>query len=266
MVSGSTRIEGLSGIEFEKVIATLLEKMGFHAQVTKASGDGGIDIEATLDRAIVGGRYLFQCKRYGIENVVGAPLVRDFYGAVMAERAVKGILITTSDFTSQAREFAQKAGLELIDGVQLQRLLSSSGLAESCDLSAVPRAEFFEVERLTELAWQKDGDGYVLPIMRERLTLCRGLRDEWWVRGTLNGKPVEIHAQNLAEAFQAAEREVQACTELRPLFKHDQLEPTPKQVELCKKLGLGIPAGATSGQVSKALDEYFSRRFKRPRR
>jgi hypothetical protein len=39
---GSARIEALSGIEFEKVIATLLERMGFHAQMTKASGDGGI--------------------------------------------------------------------------------------------------------------------------------------------------------------------------------------------------------------------------------
>ncbi len=176
---GSARIEGLSGIEFEKVIATLLERMGFHAQMTKASGDGGIDIEATLDKAIVGGRYLFQCKRYGPDNVVGSPLVRDFYGAVMAERAVKGIFITTSGFTEQAREFAKKVGLELLDGVQLRRLLISSGLSENCDLSAAPTAdaEFFEVERLTELAWRKQGDGYVLPVMRERLdALARSAR------------------------------------------------------------------------------------------
>jgi restriction system protein len=272
---GSARIEGLSGIEFEKVIATLLERMGFHAQMTKASGDGGIDIEATLDKAIVGGRYLFQCKRYGTDNLVGAPLVRDFYGAVMAERAVKGIFITTSGFTSQAREFAEKVGLELIDGVQLQRLLSSSGLAENCDLSAGPEAdsELSEVERLTELAWRKQGDCYVLPVMREKLTLSRDLRDGWWVRGSLKGKPVEIHAQNLAEAFNAADRAVAAATGLvlRNAFDgttinprrssvrwHDD-KPTPKQLELCRKLGLDIPAGATRGMVSAALDAHFGR-------
>ncbi|MGC2246115.1 MAG: restriction endonuclease [Terriglobales bacterium] len=251
---GSARIEGLSGIEFEKVIATLLERMGFHAQMTKASGDGGIDIEATLDKAIVGGRYLFQCKRYGLDNVVGSPLVRDFYGAVMAERAVKGIFITTSGFTEQAREFAKKVGLELIDGVQLRRLLSSSGLSENCDLSAAPK-----VERLTELAWRKQGDGYVLPVMREHLTLCRDLRDEWWVRGSLKGKPVEIHAQNLAEAFNAADQAVAAATGLvlRNGRWHDD-KPTPKQLELCRKLGLDIPAGATRDQVTEALDQYFS--------
>src|SRR6266481_5175297 len=54
----------LSGIDFEKLIAALLNKMGFIAVMTKASGDGGVDIEATLDKPIIGGRYLFQCKRF----------------------------------------------------------------------------------------------------------------------------------------------------------------------------------------------------------
>ncbi len=46
-----------------------------------------------------------------------------YYGAVTADRAVKGILITTSDFTVQAREFGQKVGLELIGGKELQNLM-----------------------------------------------------------------------------------------------------------------------------------------------
>jgi Holliday junction resolvasome RuvABC ATP-dependent DNA helicase subunit len=118
----------LSGIDFEKLIVTLLARMGFQAGVTKASGDGGIDIEATLDKPIVGGRYLFQCKRFAPDNLVGAPTLRDFFGAVTAERAVKGVFITTSNFTVQAREFGQKAGLELINLAQLQRLLAEFGL------------------------------------------------------------------------------------------------------------------------------------------
>ena len=121
-----------------------------------------------------------------------------------------------------------------------------------------------EVERLTELAWRKQGDGYILPVMRDRLTLCRDLRDEWWVRGTLKGRLIEIHAQNLAGAFNCADREVQGCaSEAVGLVKrnarwHDQ-RPSEKQVGLCRKLGLAIPAGATRGMVSAALDNHFGR-------
>jgi restriction system protein len=57
--------------------------------------------------------------------------VRDFYGAVTADRAVKGIFITTSEFTLQAREFGRKVGIELIDSEQLQKLLLEYHLIES---------------------------------------------------------------------------------------------------------------------------------------
>ena len=99
--------------------------MGFRAEMTKATGDGGIDIEAVLDKPIVGGRYLIQCKRFAPESLVGSPTVREFYGAITADRkAIKGILIRTSGYTSQALEFADGLPIELIDGVRLADLLS----------------------------------------------------------------------------------------------------------------------------------------------
>ena len=114
----------LSGVEFEELISTLLGRMEFRAEMTKTSGDGGIDIVAILDKPIVGGKYLFQCKRYRPDNLVGAAAVRDFYGAVTADKAVKGVLITTSDFTVQAREFAARVGLELVNLPRLRALLA----------------------------------------------------------------------------------------------------------------------------------------------
>jgi Holliday junction resolvasome RuvABC ATP-dependent DNA helicase subunit len=123
-------LQDLSGVDFEKVVSALLTRMGFQTEMTQTSGDGGIDIIAMLDKPVFGGRYLFQCKRFVPDNLVGAPTVRDFYGAVTADRAIKGILITTSDFTAQAREFAQKVGIELIPLGQLKRLLSEYGLYE----------------------------------------------------------------------------------------------------------------------------------------
>jgi restriction system protein len=120
----------LSGQQFEQLITKLLAQMGFQTELTKVSGDGGIDIIALLNKPIVGGRYLFQCKRFAPDNLVGAPTIRDFYGAVTADRAVKGIFITTSDFTAQAREFAERAGLELINLIQLKKLFDDFGLTE----------------------------------------------------------------------------------------------------------------------------------------
>jgi Holliday junction resolvasome RuvABC ATP-dependent DNA helicase subunit len=120
----SQALQCLSGVQFEELIARTLSGLGFRTELTKASGDGGIDIVAFLDSPIVGGRYLFQCKRFAPTISVGAPTIRDFYGAVKADlAAVKGVFITTSIFTEQAREFANTVGLELIDGDKLRALL-----------------------------------------------------------------------------------------------------------------------------------------------
>ena len=117
-------LDSLSGVEFERLILALLQRMGFRAEMTRTTGDGGIDIVAYLDKPIIGGRYLIQCKRFA-ESLIGAPVVREFYGAVVADRkAVKGILITTSGFTTQAREFAETLHIELIDRSQLTNLLA----------------------------------------------------------------------------------------------------------------------------------------------
>jgi hypothetical protein len=115
----------LSGTEFEVCVTGLLQRIGFRTELTRATGDGGIDIVAYLDRPIVGGRYLVQCKRFTDATPVGAPMVREFYGAFVADRsAVKGLFITTSSFSAQAREFVQNLPIELVDDLHV-RLASS---------------------------------------------------------------------------------------------------------------------------------------------
>src|SRR6266849_1022786 len=115
----------LSGTEFEICVTGLLQRMGFRTELTRATGDGGVDIVAYLDRPIIGGRFLVQCKRFIEATPVGAPMVRDFYGAFVADgTAVKGVLITTSSFSAQAREFVQNLPIELVDGAQLKALLA----------------------------------------------------------------------------------------------------------------------------------------------
>jgi len=107
----------------------MLGRMGFRSEITKTTGDGGVDIVASLDKPFVGGRYLIQCKRFDVATQIGAPMIREFYGAVVADgSAVKGIFVTTSTFTNQARDFARSLPIELIDGQQLQSLLEQSDI------------------------------------------------------------------------------------------------------------------------------------------
>lgn len=144
-------IQNLTGVQFEELITSLLARLGFRAQMTKASGDGGIDIVAVLNKPVVGGKCLFQCKRFASTTLVGSPVVREFYGAVSADRqVVKGVLITTSGFTEQARAFAQEVGIELIDMEQLGRLLTEQGMLGTTPQRVEPllTAKLLQVESL----------------------------------------------------------------------------------------------------------------------
>lgn len=116
-------IANLSGIEFEQLIANLMVKMGFAVQLTKVTGDEGIDLVVCKTDPIFGIKAIIQCKCY-TNNSVGQPAIRDLYGVVMSEGANKGILITTSYFTKRAKEFVVGKPIELIDGIMLKELLN----------------------------------------------------------------------------------------------------------------------------------------------
>ena len=119
-------INNLSGIEFENLCQALLQKLGFKVETTKQSGDGGIDLVAYNYQAFLSGKYIVQCKRYS--GGVGEPIVRDLYGVVTAERANKGILMTTGYFSMSAIKFASDKNIELIDGEQLGELIYKNDL------------------------------------------------------------------------------------------------------------------------------------------
>ena len=121
-----------------------------------------------------------------------------------------------------------------------------------------------EVSKLTELAWRKQGDVYALPVGRDHIVIAADLLGDWWVRGMVAGKPVEIQAQNLAGAFNAADRAVLDSGAPKVLLARESRwrneGPSDKQVQLCRKLRIPIPIGATRGMVSAALDTHFGGR------
>ncbi len=112
--------------DFEHQVAEVIRSMGLTADVTGGSADGGVDIVAYDDSPITGGKYVVQCKRYGQSKKVGVGEVRELYGVVQAEGANKGILITSSSFTSHALAFSEGKPIELIDGTKLGLLLESA--------------------------------------------------------------------------------------------------------------------------------------------
>ena len=129
----------MSGYEFEDFIANLLRQKGFKVTQTDYSNDGGVDLIAEYFKPLFSGKYIVQCKNY-TNNLVGQPELRDLYGVVMSEKANKGILITTSDFTTQAKNFAKDKNLELINGSVLNSLI------EGVDIKVEePQLKFYEM-------------------------------------------------------------------------------------------------------------------------
>lgn len=116
---------------FEQTIAQLYQALGFGARVTPHSRDGGVDVIAS--RSVAGGteKFAIQCKRFDPSRSVGSPLARDLLGVLGRDRSfTKGVLITTSDFSAECREFANGQGnLELINGSRLVALIREVELA-----------------------------------------------------------------------------------------------------------------------------------------
>lgn len=115
--------------DFEYLVRELFEKIfsndGSEVKVTQASRDGGVDAVAFDNDPIRGGKFIIQAKRYN--NVVTVSAVRDLYGTVINEGAVKGILVTTSYFGNDSIEFAKNKPLALIDGSNIVYLLNEYG-------------------------------------------------------------------------------------------------------------------------------------------
>jgi restriction system protein len=114
---------------FERAVVELLVRMGYGGsradagQAIGKSGDGGIDGIIKEDKLGLDVVYI-QAKRW--ENTsVGSPTVMQFAGALQAKHAEKGIFITTSKFTQDAREYVRQIGSKiiLVDGEQLTDLM-----------------------------------------------------------------------------------------------------------------------------------------------
>ncbi len=112
------KILNLDPYAFEKLIGFYFERMGYKdVNVTNRTKDGGIDVSALVKFGVNEIKVVIQAKRYK-KTKVDPKTVRALRGALPEHEASHGIIITSSDFTSGAKEIAMKTQpfIQLISG------------------------------------------------------------------------------------------------------------------------------------------------------
>lgn len=129
VMSDEQNLASMNWEDFEHLCRELFERefasSGSVVKVTQASRDQGVDAVIIDPHPIRGGKIVIQAKRY--VNTVDVSSVRDLYGTLMNEGAMKGILVSTSNFGQDAYAFIQGKPITLISGNELLGLLANHG-------------------------------------------------------------------------------------------------------------------------------------------
>ncbi len=140
------RIRNCSPQFFENLVVELLMKMGYGGykdagEVMGKSGDGGIDGIIKQDKLGLDAIYL-QAKKWD-STTVGSPVVRDFAGSLTGHKARKGVFITTSQFSQDAKDFVTRSDkkIVLIEGEELTKLMIEHDVGVATD-------ETFKIKKL----------------------------------------------------------------------------------------------------------------------
>lgn len=140
-------VKRASPLFFEKLVVDLLVKMGYGgnfqeaaSRLTRRTGDEGIDGIINEDRLGLDVIYV-QAKRW--EGTVSRPEIQKFAGALQGKRAKKGVFITTSDFSREARDYADfiDTKIVLINGFELTGLMTDYNVGVSID-------KIFEIKKI----------------------------------------------------------------------------------------------------------------------
>lgn len=146
-------LEEMNPYHFEYLIRDLLAAMGYEdVTVTSQSGDKGVDVVANIQFGITDITEVVQVKRHKAN--IGRQIIDQLRGALPYHRAIRGTLITLSDFTQGSKDaaiFSGAAPITLIDGDRLIDLLFEHEIGitrKSIDLFMVDEDFFNEpIER-----------------------------------------------------------------------------------------------------------------------
>jgi hypothetical protein len=113
--------ESLRGVEFEVSLARLYSDLGYAVEITKGSGDEGVDLFLRKDEKVI----VVQCKGHG--NPIGVGAIRDLYGAMIHFEADSAILACPTGFTTGVEKFAKDKPIQLISATDLVEMIESVG-------------------------------------------------------------------------------------------------------------------------------------------
>lgn len=139
--SGLDTLRAMSWRELELLVSEAYRRQSYQVQETgRAGADGGIDLFLRRDGQVS----LVQCKHWRNRRV-GAPVVREQFGLLTHYQAAAVIIVTTGDFTPEAKAFAEGKPIELMAGPALLALVRSVQRQATPDFptrttSAKPRA------------------------------------------------------------------------------------------------------------------------------
>jgi len=108
----------LSDLELEKLAEQVYKRLGYVVQHVGQTGDHGVDvllINPNNQKEIV------QCKQW--RKPVGEAALRDLYGAMMHDRAMRGWLWAPRGFSGPAKAWAKGKPIVLVDDVEINRLI-----------------------------------------------------------------------------------------------------------------------------------------------
>lgn len=119
----SKTLEGITWQQFEQVIGEAFRRQGYRVDETSNGADGGVDL--VLFRQ--GEKALVQCKQWKSVKV-SVNVVRELFGVMAAEGASWGFVVTSGEFTRDAKAFARGRNIRLIDGPVIRQWMVENRL------------------------------------------------------------------------------------------------------------------------------------------
>lgn len=117
MQAGPTgSVDEMSGIDYEKHCAQLLEAAGWSVSDTAVTGDQGVDLIATKNNS----RVCIQCKRYS--SPVGNKAVQEVTAGMTHWNGTHAVVVSNAGFTRAAKQLAESTGVVLIAETELANL------------------------------------------------------------------------------------------------------------------------------------------------
>ena len=127
----SENLRKIDWFQFEKLMGMVYRHRGYSVKrLGGANPDGGVDL--IVSRA--NEKFIVQCKQWR-KKQIGVKEMREFLGTLTDQKAGRGVYVTLQGYTQEARQFATKHGIELLEETDLVKMLNEQGLSYSRDVS-----------------------------------------------------------------------------------------------------------------------------------